>query len=167
MDITIAVFLAYCLLQAHSTLHESAYPPTSGNLAPCSWNGHHLSCNIDISAFPEKHNDARQIIGFLHPNHGVGNYLIGRYIESYARLPSAIGEGMTHRDHSDVSNQHIVCERSPRGVSEAYLGEFKKDFSLFVIKSKSEEVVRGGTCGYGLLGNTLPNAGHSSFSDIN
>ncbi|KAL6542519.1 hypothetical protein OROMI_024121 [Orobanche minor] len=68
----IVVFLAYCLLQAPSTLHESAYPPTSCNLAPCSWNDRHLSCHIDISAFPgSKHDDARQIIGFLHPDVGV------------------------------------------------------------------------------------------------
>ncbi|KAL6542518.1 hypothetical protein OROMI_024120 [Orobanche minor] len=69
---------------------------------------------------------------------------------------------MTRMDHSDVSNQSIF-ERSPRGVSEAYLREFKKDFSLF-LKSRSEEVVGGGTCGYGFMGNTLPNSGYSRFS---
>ncbi|KAL6580548.1 hypothetical protein OROMI_008572 [Orobanche minor] len=149
-------------------------------------------------------------MGFLHPDLGVGQRFEARYISTYNYIigRSAIGEGMTRRDHSDVSNEvdnrslfqkinsnflvmkksiyisgvcnffalqyfyeHssiteksiYISERSPRGVFKAYLREFKKDFSLF-LKSRSEKIVGGITCGYGFMGNTLPNSGDSRFS---
>ncbi|KAL6564956.1 hypothetical protein OROMI_016406 [Orobanche minor] len=52
-------------------------------------------------------------------------------------------------------------ERGIRGILEGV----QKGFSLF-LKSRSKEVVGGGTSGYGLLGNPLPNSGHSRFSAV-
>ncbi|KAL6558950.1 hypothetical protein OROMI_019300 [Orobanche minor] len=86
--------------------------------------------------------------GRLFPDHCLHFVYSSNSLHWLAKVPPGI-----YDEQGETMNKKsiYISERSPREVSEAYLRQFKKDFSLF-LKSRAEEVVGGGRMMLILLG---------------
>ncbi|KAL6555037.1 hypothetical protein OROGR_006295 [Orobanche gracilis] len=100
--------------------------------------------------------------GRLFPDHCLHFVYSSNSLHWLSKVPPGIydeqGESMNKKSI-------YISERSPREVSEAYLRQFKEDFSLF-LKSRSEEVVGGGRMVLILLGRSGPEHVDTGFWEI-
>ncbi|KAM6564626.1 hypothetical protein CsatB_024624 [Cannabis sativa] len=94
---------------------------------------HHIP-SIFIGAYPGS------FYGRLFPN----NCLHFVYSSYSLHWLSKVPPGLYDEKGMSINKGSIyICESSPKGISEAYLKQFKKDLSLF-LGSRSEEVIQGG-----------------------
>ncbi|KAM6591692.1 hypothetical protein CsatA_014297 [Cannabis sativa] len=97
-------------------------------------NNNNSTPSIFIGAYPGS------FYGRLFPNNCLHFVYSSYSLHWLSKVPLGLYD---EKGMSTNKGSIYICESSPKGISEAYLKQFKKDFSLF-LGSRSEEVIQGG-----------------------
>ncbi|XP_057806856.1 probable methyltransferase TCM_000336 [Salvia miltiorrhiza] len=98
--------------------------------------------------------------GRLFPDHSLHFVYSSNSLHWLSTVPAGIYE----KEGRSMNRKSIyISERSPPVVRKAYLEQFQHDFSLF-LKSRSQELIRGGRMLLILLGRTLSDHAHCANS---